>query len=73
MSAVSITIERHCTCGGSIKAKSRPPAPAEAIVAIFAEAHTGEGHGPASAQQARNARRREDRLLATQPTDTTET
>jgi hypothetical protein len=55
---------RYCLCGATASATSTPPALAEGVVQMWDEWHTGDGHGPATQQQAAAARRREARALA---------
>jgi hypothetical protein len=57
-------VERHCTCGASLRAKATSSLIVDRVADLFSDYHTGEGHGTATAQQARNARRREERALA---------
>lgn len=54
-------ITRHCLCGGSMVGSASPLAAAEALCEAFNRFHSGEGHGPVTAKQAANARRRENR------------
>lgn len=54
---------RYCRCGAKVDVRSRPPALADEIAAMFVREHTGDGHGDATAAQASAARRREERKL----------
>ena len=58
----STTKTRYCQCGAAAIASSTPPELAEGVVAAFDELHTGDGHGPATARQARAARAKANRL-----------
>jgi hypothetical protein len=54
------TLRRYCLCGGAATARSTPRAPAEDVMRMFDQLHSGEGHGPATARQAAAARRRNE-------------
>ena len=61
-------IRRYCLCGGALHARSTPAGVAEDIADRFDEQHTGPGHGPATAAQAAQARRRDERrAVSTMP------
>lgn len=54
-------VDRFCICGGAVTGTASPENLAQVIVLSFDLFHSGEGHGPATRQQAAAARRREQR------------
>jgi hypothetical protein len=62
--ATAITLRRHCLCGSSAIVGSTPPDAARDIVQAWHDIHTGDGHGQATAQQAADARRRNEEKQA---------
>lgn len=56
---MSDTAERHCTCGGSLKVTASTSDVAF-LTDTFHRFHNGEGHAPATAAVAAQARRRAD-------------
>ncbi len=62
-----ITITRHCLCGASMRATTRPPKLGNALAALFDEFHVPGGdplHGSATSRQAADARRSADRAVS---------
>ena len=57
----SLRIASWCLCGASFIGSSTPPDAVEDVHEAWRSQHVGEGHGPCSAQKARNARRRLER------------
>jgi hypothetical protein len=51
-------VVRHCLCGATLTARSNPVFAALRAARHFDDFHIGDGHGPASHQQAAAARRR---------------
>lgn len=58
---VSATL--YCSCGAALQAKGNE-AGIRAAINAWAAAHHGAGHAPATARQAREARRRADARIA---------
>jgi hypothetical protein len=54
-------VVRHCLCGATLTARSTPARMALDVAKLFDRVHIGDGHGPASRQQAADARRRGER------------
>lgn len=52
-------VQRDCACGHSLRATSTPTSAAEGIGQLFDQRHTGDGHGPVSAQEASRVRARD--------------
>lgn len=48
--------QRHCLCGGSLKVGASSEKDAQFVAAAFDQLHSGDGHGPATAEQAARAR-----------------
>lgn len=46
----------HCTCGSSIKLTAASQKALDGVMALWWREHQGDGHGPATAAQARKAR-----------------
>lgn len=63
MAANSATQCRYCLCGSALDVSSNPPGAAADIAGFWDGIHTGEGHGPATSQQAAAARRRNEEKL----------
>lgn len=57
---MSVKAERHCSCGGTMRARSNSQKVVDDLVAIFEQKHTGDGHEPVSAREAARVRRVED-------------
>ena len=53
---------RYCLCGGAATATSGNADMVQGISDMFDTVHAGDGHGPATAAQARAARRRNELL-----------
>ena len=52
---VTVTMKCYCLCGATCRG-TMPADLAEALAKIWAANHSGEGHGPATPQQASRAR-----------------
>lgn len=52
-------LAKFCSCGGALTGSTTDQRMAAALESGFKDAHSGEGHGPASREQAAQARRRE--------------
>lgn len=48
----------YCQCGAAMRYNVSPREAARDLLQVFASMHRGEGHGPATKEQARRARRR---------------
>lgn len=53
-------VTRYCLCGASLRGSASPLDMAVGLTAMFDRFHSGDGHGPATAQQASTARQREE-------------
>lgn len=51
---------RYCLCGASIHVADESKEAVAGALAIWQKEHTGDGHGPATAFQARRARIKND-------------
>ena len=56
----TVTFANYCLCGAALRG-TMPPVLAETLLAEWNKIHTGTGHGPATAKQARSARRKSDK------------
>lgn len=54
-----VKFEAYCVCGGAMTGEVEPPT--FGFESAFWHVHKGEGHGVATKEEARNARRRADR------------
>lgn len=54
----SLTLERHCSCGGALKVTTDTVQAMLDFDAAFQRMHEGEGHTPVTAEEAKRARRR---------------
>ena len=58
-----VKTQRYCQCGAALDARSSASAVAF-VVEQFDRVHSGDGHGPATREQAATARRHQDRAMA---------
>jgi hypothetical protein len=54
----TLTLERHCSCGGQLIVTTDTVQAMLEFDAAFSHIHSGEGHTTVTAEQAKRARRR---------------